>query len=169
MVEAINGLTSALTAVNRVRQTATTTNTNVTNEETLLENQNGSNVHLRTQPEYENSSNVHMRTQPRTDDEVSLITSNLWFGNNANDPPDHHRVNDNGKNANPEDNQPALLNEQQEYWQQNINEYEEDTSYGPEISSCIAGASKIFRMKPMKDDNLKLKLEKAKISSICTF
>ena len=61
-------------------------------------------------------------------------------------------------------NQPALLNEEQEYWQHNINEYKEDTSYGPEISSCI-----LFWMKPMKDDNLKLKLEEAKITSNCTF
>ena len=51
MVEAINGLTSALTTMNRVRETATTTSTNVSNEETLLENQNGSNVHLRTEPQ----------------------------------------------------------------------------------------------------------------------
>ena len=47
--------------------------------------------------------------------------------------------------------------------------YEEDTSYGPEISSCIAGASKIFWMKPMKDNNLKLKLEEVKILSNSTF
>ena len=62
MVEAIIGLSSALTTTNRVRQTATTTSTNVSNEETLLENQNVSNVHLRTQPEHENGSSVHMRT-----------------------------------------------------------------------------------------------------------
>ena len=110
-----------------------------------------------------------MRTQPKTDDEISLNASNLWFGNNVNDPQGHHRVNDGSKNAKPEDNQPALLNEEQEYWQKSINEYEEDTSYGPEISLCIAGASKIFWMKPMKDDNLKLKLEEAKIPSNCTF
>ena len=117
--------------MNRVTETATTTSTNVSNEETLLDNQNGSNVHLRTQPEHDNGSNVHMRTQPQTDDEVSLNASNLWFGNNANDPQDHHRVNDDSKNANPENNQPALLNKEQEYWQQSINEYEEDTSYMP--------------------------------------
>ena len=70
MVEAINGLTSALTSVvvvlttiNRVRQTATTTSTNISNEETLLENQNGSNVHL--------------RTQSQVGDEVFLSASNL--------------------------------------------------------------------------------------------
>ena len=110
-----------------------------------------------------------MRTQPQTDDEVSLNASNIWFGNNANDPHNHQRVNDDSKNANPEGNQPALLNEEQEYWQQSINEYEEDTSYGPQISSCKAGASKIFWKKPMKDDNLKLKLEEVRIPSNCTF
>ena len=60
MVEAINGLTSVLTTMNRVRQTATSSSTNVSNEETLLENQNGSNVHLRTQPENDNGPNVHV-------------------------------------------------------------------------------------------------------------
>ena len=71
------------------------------------------------------------------DDKVSLNASNLWFGNNnANDPQDHQRINDDSKNANPEDNQPVLLNEEQEYWQQSINEYEQDTSYGPKISLC---------------------------------
>ena len=104
MVEAINRLTSALTSMNRVRQTATTTNTNVSNEATLLGNQNSSNVHLRTQPENENGSNVHMRTNARMDNEVSQNTSDLWFENNVNDPQDHHRVNYDSKNANREDN-----------------------------------------------------------------
>ena len=51
----MNRLTSALT-MNKAMKTATTTN--VSNEETLLENENG--------------SNVHMRTQPRNDDEMIL-------------------------------------------------------------------------------------------------
>ena len=105
MVEAINRLTSALTSMNRVRQTATTTNTNVSNEATLLGNQNSSNVHLRTQPENENGSNgSNMRTHARMDNEVSQNVSDLWFENNVNDPQDHHRVNDDSKNANREDN-----------------------------------------------------------------
>ena len=147
MVETIIGLTSALKTMNRVSQTATTTSTNISNEETLLENQNGSNVHLRIQPEDKNGSNVNIRTQPRTDDKISLNASNFWFGNNAIDPQDHQKVNDDSKNINPDDNQPALLNEEQEYWQLSIYEHEEDTSFGPEISLCIAGASKIFWMK----------------------
>ena len=81
--------------------------TNFSHEETLLENQNSSNDHLRTQPENESALNVRMRNQSWTDDEVPL---------NAYDPQDHQRVNDDNKNANPEDNQPALLNEEQEYW-----------------------------------------------------
>ena len=93
MVEAINWLTSAVTSVVVV----VLTSTNISNEETLLENQNGSNVHL--------------RTQSQVGDEVSLNASNLWFGNNANDPQDHQRVNNDIKNTNPEENQPALLNE----------------------------------------------------------
>ena len=53
--------------------------------------------------------------------------------------------------------------------QQNIDEYKEDNSYEPEISLCIAWASKIFWMKPIKDDNLKLKLGEVKIPSNCIF
>ena len=53
--------------------------------------------------------------------------------------------------------------------QQNIDEYKEDNSYEPEISLCIAWASKIFWMKSIKDDNLKLKLEEVKIPSNCIF
>ena len=71
MVEAITGLTFALTTMNRLKQTNTTTNTNVSNKETLLENQNSSDAYLRIQLENENCYIVHMRTQPRTDDEVS--------------------------------------------------------------------------------------------------
>ena len=93
MAEAINWLTSAVTSVVVV----VLTSTNISNEETLLENQNGSNVHL--------------RTQSQVGDEVSLNASKLWFGNNANDPQDHQRVNNDIKNTNPEENQPALLNE----------------------------------------------------------
>ena len=76
----------------------------------LLENQSGSKVNLRNQPENEMGFNVHMRTQPQTDDEASLNASSLWFGNNATDSQDHQRVNDDSESANPEDNQPTLLN-----------------------------------------------------------
>ena len=34
---------------------------------------------------------------------------------------------------------------------------------------CIDGSSKIFWMKPIKDDNLKLQLEEVKIPSNCIF
>ena len=37
------------------------------------------------------------------------------LGINANHAQDHWRVNDDGKNTNPENNQPALLNEVQEW------------------------------------------------------
>ena len=56
MMEAINWLTSTITVMNRVRQAVTATSTNVSNEETLLENQNVFNAHLRTQPKNEMTS-----------------------------------------------------------------------------------------------------------------
>lgn len=115
MVKAKTGLISALT-MNRVRQIATTSSTNISNEENkLLENQNGSNVHLKTQqenengfsvhlriqPENENCSNVDLRTQPHAEDEIFLNISNIWFANNAYDPQDHQRVNVDSNNSNP--------------------------------------------------------------------
>ena len=74
--------------------------------------QNGSNVHLKTQPENKNGSKIHMRTQPQKNDEVSLNALKLWFGNNADSPLDHQRVNGDSKTADPQDNQPALLNDE---------------------------------------------------------
>ena len=50
-----------------------------------------------------------------------------------------------------------------------VNEYGEGTSYEPEICSCIAGVSKIFLIKLIKNYNLKWKLGEAKIPSNYTF
>lgn len=69
------------------------------------------------QLENENGFNAHTKTQPRKDDEKSSYVSKLWFGNNTNVPQNHERVNDDSKTVNPEDNQTALPNEEQEYWQ----------------------------------------------------
>ena len=87
MVEAIIGLTSALITMIRVRQTARSTITIVSNEKSQ-----GKSKWL--QCSFENSatnkngSNAHTRTRPRTDYEISLNASNFWFENNTNDT--HH-------------------------------------------------------------------------------
>ena len=46
---------------------------------------------------------------------IFLNSPNLCFGNNANNPQDHQRVNGDSITANLEANQPALLNEEQEH------------------------------------------------------
>lgn len=98
-------------------QTANNTSTNISNEDTLLENKSGSNICLKTHPENENDSNVYMRTQPWKDDKVFLNHLNICFRNNANDHQDCYMINDSSKTANPEDKQPTLLNEGQQYCQ----------------------------------------------------
>ena len=86
---------------------------------------------MRTPPEKENGSNIDMRTQSQTDDEVSLNASNLWFVNNANEPQDIT-----GSMMIVKMLTLKIINQHS----MNVKR----TLLGPERSSCIAGASKIF-------------------------
>ena len=102
-MEAIKGSTSALT-ISRAKKAVTTTSTNVSNEGTLQENQNGPNSHRKLCQKWKVASNVHMGTRRQKDDKFSLNCPNLWLGNNANEPQDHQRINGNCNTANLEDN-----------------------------------------------------------------
>ena len=86
---------------------------------------------MRTPPEKENGSNIDMRTQSQTDDEVSLNASNLWFVSNANEPQDIT-----GSMMIVKMLTLKIINQHS----MNVKR----TLLGPERSSCIAGASKIF-------------------------
>ena len=54
----------------------------------------------------------------------------------------------------------------QAYWISSVDEYSDEVLYGPEVSSPMAGATKMFWQKA---DNLKAKLKQAKISANCLF
>ena len=43
-------------------------------------------------------------------------------------------------------------NHDQPYWISSVDEYADEVQYGPEVSSPIAGATKMFYQKPLKPD-----------------
>jgi len=90
-------------------------------------------------------------------DNVSLNGSNIWF----------RSVNSKEKLDEKKD---SVTEPVQEYFQQSITDHEDDNkANGPEISSSVACAAKVFWQKQMKEDVLKKKMEQASIPSNCTF
>lgn len=141
LVAALGGLTQALSSipVNRVQ----TPNENVPSV-------TGSNVSKETPPDgiHENASssrassgsNVPKGTQPALamdNDKISVNASNAWI----------------------EPEPTPVLDEEQEYWQDTVNEYTQQEEYGPEISSPIATASKTFWQKPLTEEKSANKLK----------
>ena len=59
--------------------------------------------------------------------------------------------------------------EDQKYWRQSTEEYNDVVVVGPEISSSIASATKIFWEKPLSEDKLKSKIESGKLPANCGF
>ena len=57
------------------------------------------------------------------------------------------------------------MEEDQIYWQDSIEEYNDPLEFGPEISSSIAGAAKVFWKKSLKADIIDQKMANAKIPS----
>ena len=60
-------------------------------------------------------------------------------------------------------------NPDQAYWISSLDEYADEVQYGPQVSSSIDGATKMFWQKPIKPDSLNVKLEQAKIPANCLF
>ena len=61
------------------------------------------------------------------------------------------------------------LDADQSYWESQVTEYEENLVFGPEISSSLAGASKIFWTKSLSDEKTKKVMESSKIPNNCQF
>ena len=61
------------------------------------------------------------------------------------------------------------MTEDQTYWDSQVEDYNEAQVFGPEISSTIAGASKIFWQKELSEERLKKTMESAKMPSNCKF
>jgi len=145
----------------------------------------GPNVPDGTQPvtNGEVRPNVSYGTEPsartKFDDLMSTNASNLWFGGNAsvlentgrdeNEQPEDDKESDAPESSKQGDKTPVLQPDQA-YWQNSLNDYEDDSkAIGEEISSSIAGAAKIYWQKPMKEEVFKKKMEEAKIPSNCPF
>ena len=109
---------------------------------------------------------THTLQRTITDDGMSLQASNLWFG-------DKHQstdVDDEEGDKKSLSNSGETLQQEQSYWQDSLNEYENDSkATGKEISSSIASAAKIYWHKPLKEEVFKKKMEEAKIPSNCPF
>ena len=116
--------------------------------------------------------------------QISRVTSGLWCK------AQHHHATrilyhsmlqtfglETAKDVNDGENDPTLelpqyQDKEQELWQQGATEDYDDGStikYGAEVSSSIAGATKIYWEKPLKADVLNEKLESSLVPSSCNF
>ena len=108
-------------------------------------------------------------------DILSVHGSNLWFGQgDQQSTKSPSLVHQSRQSAAASPSQKTQQNGEchdadQTYWQQSTMEYEDNPDFGPEISSSIAGAAKIFWHKPLKDDAFNIKLKSALTPSNCTF
>ena len=137
------------------------TNLNASNEARLANQQNDFRVV------------VQGPIPPRNEDSLSLNASNIWFRNSQrssrSSSPKH--VGNDGEND-PTLELPQYQDKEQELWQQGATEDYDDGStikYGAEVSSSIAGATKIYWEKPLKADVLTEKLESSLVPSNCNF
>ena len=63
----------------------------------------------------------------------------------------------------------TILDEDQIYWENQLEDYQEKQDFGPEISSTIAGAAKVFWQKNMSEETLTKTLESSKMPNNCKF
>ena len=61
------------------------------------------------------------------------------------------------------------LEPEQQFWDHALEDYREESDYGKEINSTIAGTTKVFWEKPMSKERREKKLQAAKIPSNCKF
>lgn len=57
----------------------------------------------------------------------------------------------------------------QAYWEAQVEDYEQETTLGPEVASMVASSMKVYWQKPIKEEKLKVVLGDAKIPSNCSF
>lgn len=99
-------------------------------------------------------------------DGVSITGSNLWFRSlvqPSSEGDDEDKENSTVKGLDPKDTS-------QEYWHKSTTDYEEDNkASGPEISSSVACAAKVFWQKRLKGEAFKRKIDEAATPSNCGF
>ena len=50
-----------------------------------------------------------------------------------------------------------------------MEDYEQETTFGPEVASMVSSSMKVYWQKPIKEEKLKMVLGDAKIPSNCSF
>ena len=104
------------------------------------------------------------------EDALSLQGSNIWFKSIINTQNDEvlSAASLSGHSSRLDKNERVVKEIDQTYWDETAKEYENTSqAAGPEITSSIAGAAKIFWQKCLKEDVLKKKLECAALPSNC--
>ena len=145
-----------------------------------------------TNNEPELGPNVINLTPPEeVNDTISLAGSNRWFGSVLGDKShiSSEASKSNQQSSNPHEdcrdgngseksvkfsskspNVDELEEPSQMYWNEATDDYvTTNQATGPEITSSIAGAAKIFWSRPLKQESLKKKLDLAAIPSSCEF
>ena len=63
----------------------------------------------------------------------------------------------------------TILDEDQIYWENQLEDYQEKQDFGPEISSTIAGPAKVFWQKNTSEERPTKTLESSKVPNNCKF
>lgn len=128
-----------------------------------------------------------IKLTPPAEDTISIAGSNRWFGSvdlgdksypstetstitKSNQQSSSHGGNGSTKSGKSPSKASDTEEPSQMYWNEATDDYvATNQATGPEITSSIAGAAKIFWSRPLKQESLKKKLEQAVIPSNCEF
>ena len=111
------------------------------------------------------------------DDTISLAGSNIWFQSiqSQDTPPSRTTgssvMEEKGSSVQKDRTDEGDVSEpSQKYWEEATAEYESiNQASGPEVSSSIASAAKIFWHRPLKHEALQKKIEESEIPSNCGY
>ena len=109
----------------------------------------------------ETSSTITRRSRTPTGDEVNRNVSRSSV----------HSAHSNAAAAASGNNEQhiTILDDDQIYWENQLEDYQQKQEFGPEISSTIAGAAKVFWQKKMSEERLTKTLDVSKVPNNCKF
>ena len=81
----------------------------------------------------------------------------------------HHRNSSHKTPSDDENVPPTTIDAEQAYWEAQVEDYEQETTFGPEVASMVSSSMKVYWQKPIKEEKLKMVLGDAKIPSNCSF
>ena len=97
-------------------------------------------------------------TAEKGDKTLSLAVSNLFIQGHKNDIQKDLYPRSAKEDDNHSSSSGSTHDEDQKYWPQSTEEYDDVVEVGPEVSSSMALATKIFWEKPLSEDKLKSKI-----------